>query len=467
MSDAQAEATGPAPPAGPSNVPADVAAKSSPRWLQALGLHRRKLRAWALYDWANSAFATVIGAAVFPVFYANVAAADLSANEATVRYAFTGSAAMGLVALLLPVLGAVADYLGAKKRLLGSFLALGALGTATMFFIGRGDWVFASVLFVLGNVGLAGANVFYNSLLPHIAREGEMDRVSSAGYALGYLGGGLLLTINLIWIVFPETIGIADAETATRLSFVSVAVWWAGFSIPLFRRVPEPPRRLEQDEVAGMNPVRVGVKRLVKTFREIRGYRHAFLFLLAFLAYNDGIGTINGMAAAYGTEIGLGGPQLIGAILAVQFVAMPCTFLTGILAGRLGTKRTLYLVLSVYVVISGLAYFVTTTLHFYVLAILAGTVIGGSQALSRSLYASLIPRHKSAEFFAFLTIGSKFAGILGPAIFGWVSLLAGSSRLSVLAIMAFFVIGIVLLTRVDVPRGQGAARRADRAFHTA
>ena len=467
MSAARAEATDPAEPAAPSDDPASVTAASGPRWLQALGLHRRELRGWALYDWANSAFATVIGAAVFPIFYANVAAADLPANEATARYAFTASIALALMALLMPVLGAVADYLGVKKRLLGMFLALGALATATMFFIGRGDWVFASALFVLGNVGLSGANVFYNSLLPHIAREGEVDRVSSAGYALGYLGGGLLLAINLAWILFPETIGLADAEVATRLSFVSVAVWWAGFSIPLFRCVPEPPRRLERDEVAGLNPVRVGVTRLVKTFRKIRGYRHAFLFLLAFLAYNDGIGTINGMAAAYGTEIGLARFHLIGAILAAQFVGMPCTFLTGVLAGRLGAKRTLYLALSAYVVISGLAYFMTTALHFYALAILVGAVVGGSQALSRSLYASLIPRHKSAEFFAFLTVGSKFAGILGPAIFGWVSLLAGSSRLSILAIMAFFVIGMALLTRVDVPVGQRAARRADQAFHSA
>ena len=283
MSSAQAEATGPAEAAAPSDGPASATAASGPRWLQALGLHRRELRAWALYDWANSAFATVIGAAVFPIFYANVAAADLPANEATARYAFTASVALALVALLMPVLGAVADYLGAKKRLLGTFLALGALATATMFFIGRGEWLFASVVFVLGNIGFAGANVFYNSLLPHIAREGEVDRVSSAGYALGYLGGGLLLTINLTWILFPDAFGLADAEMATRLSFVSVAVWWLGFSLPLFRRVPEPPRRLEAGEVPGLNPVRVGVTRLVETFREIPGYRHAFLFLLAFL----------------------------------------------------------------------------------------------------------------------------------------------------------------------------------------
>ena len=462
MSAAQAEA------AAPGDGPAGVTAASGRRWLQALGLHRRELRAWALYDWANSAFATVIGAAVFPIFYANVAAADLPANEATARYAFTASSALALIALLMPVLGAVADYLGAKKRLLGRFLALGAVATATMFFIGQGDWLFASLLFVLGNIGLSGANVFYNSLLPHIAREDEMDRVSSAGYALGYLGGGLLLAINSDVASYLPTHPVGPTRRwPPACALLASPSGGLGFSLPLFRSVPEPPRRLEKGEVTGLNPVRVGVKRLAETFHEIRGYRHAFLFLLAFLAYNDGIGTINGMAAAYGTEIGLAGSHLIGAILVVQFVGMPCTFLAGILAGRLGTKRTLYLALAVYVVISVLAYFMSTALHFYALAILVGAVIGGSQALSRSLYASLIPRHKSAEFFSFLTVGSKFAGILGPAIFGWVSLLAGSSRLSILAIAAFFIVGMALLTRVDVPAGQRYAQQADRAFHAA
>ena len=456
----------PAAAAAPSDGPAGTTEASGPRWLQALGLHRRELRAWALYDWANSAFATTILAAAFPIFYANVAAADLPGNEATARYAFTTSVALALVALLTPVLGAVADYLGAKKRLLGTFLALGALGTATMFFIGRGDWLFASVVFAFGNVGFSGSIIFYNSLLPHIARESEMDRVSTAGYALGYLGGGLLLAINLAWILFPGTFGLADAEVATRLSFVSVAVWWLGFSLPLFRRVPEPPRRLERDEDAGLNPVRVGVTRLAETFREIRGYRQAFLFLLAFLAYNDGIGTIIKMATVYGTEIGLGQTHLISAVLLVQFVGIPCAFLFGLLAGRVGAKRALYLGLSVYVVVSVLGYFMSTPLHFYALAILVGTVQGGSQGLSRSLYASLIPRHKSAEFFAFFAVGDKFAGILGPAIFGWVALAAGSSRLSILAVIGFFVVGMALLTRVDVPSGQRAARQAERAFHS-
>ena len=212
--------------------------------------------------------------------------------------------------------------------------------------------------------------------------------------------------------------------------------------------------------------MRVAVTRLVETFHEIRGYRHAFLFLLAFLAYNDGISTIIRMATVYGTEIGLGRTHLIGAILLVQFVGIPCTLIFGLLAGRMGTKRALYLGLSVYILVSVLGFFMSEALHFYALAILVGMVQGGSQGLSRSLYASLIPRHKSAEFFSFFAVGDKFAGILGPAIFGWVSVLAGSSRLSILAVIAFFIVGMALLTRVDIPGGQRAARQAERAFHS-
>lgn len=435
---------------------------SSARWLAALGLQRREVRAWALYDWANSAFATTIIAAVFPIFYANVAADHLPGNVATARFAFTSTIALALVALLTPVLGAVADYMGAKKRLLGAFLALGVLATGTMYFISQGSWLFASLVFVLGNVGFSGANMFYNSLLPHIAPEREMDRASTAGYALGYLGGGLLLAINLAWILSPSTFGLSNAGFATRLSFVSVAIWWLGFSIPLFRRVPEPPQQLLPAEVAGSNPVRMAMMRLHKTFREFRDYRQAFLFLLAFLAYNDGIGTIIKMATVYGNEIGLEQTHLIGAILLVQFVAIPFAFLFGFLAGHLGAKRSIYLALSVYILVSILGYFMTTALHFYTLAILVGTVQGGSQALSRSLYASLIPRHKSSEFFSFFTVGDKFAGILGPAIFGWVSLLAGSSRLSIIAVIGFFIVGMLLLTQVDVPKGQRRARQAER-----
>jgi UMF1 family MFS transporter len=420
------------------------------RWLRALGLNRPELRAWALYDWANSAFATTIMAAVLPVFYADVAAATLPEHLRTAYWGYTTGVALLIVAFLSPILGATADYLGAKKRFLALFAALGIGATALLALAGSGMWLYVSLVFIAANVGFAAANVFYDSFLPHIARLAEIERVSAAGFALGYMGGGLLLALNLAWILMPERFGIDDALAATRLSFLSVALWWALFSIPLFRAVPEPPRRAEPAETPGENPIYAGFQRLLKTFHELRRYRQAFLFLLAFWLYSDGIGTIIKMATIYGREIGIGQAHLIGALLLVQFVGIPCTFVFGALADRLGAKGGLYLALSVYTTITVLGFFMTEAWHFWLLAIAVGTVQGGAQALSRALYARLIPREKSSEFFGFYSVSAKFAGIFGPLLFGLISQLTGSSRLSILALIAFFLSGIALLSQVRI-----------------
>ena len=270
------------------------------------------------------------------------------------------------------MLGAVADFAGIKKKMLGACVGLGVVATACMFFIQRGDWVLAALLFAVANIGVAASLVFSDSLLPHIARPDELDRVSTAGYALGYLGGGLLLLVNLAWIQRPELFGLSGAALASRLSFLSAAVWWAGFSIPLFRTVPEPVRTLEGDEQAGESPVRASLVRLRETLRELRGHRQAFLMLLAFLIYNDGIGTIIRMATTFGTEIGLEQGDLITAVVLVQFVGVPFAFVFGQLAGRIGAKRAIFLSLAVYTLISVLAYGMTTATGFYVLALLWG-----------------------------------------------------------------------------------------------
>jgi UMF1 family MFS transporter len=435
-------------------------------WLDRLGLHRPELRAWALYDWANSSFLTTIVAAVFPIYFATVAAAGMDPRTAEIRFANATTIAKVIVALLAPLLGAVADYAAVKKRMLAAFLALGVVSTSLMYFIHRGDWQFAAVLFILANVGAAGSFVFYDSLLPHIASTGEMDRVSSAGYAIGYLGGGLLLAVNAAWIQKPEWFGIAGADAAVRLSFASVAVWWLGFSIPLFRRVPEPPRRIEADESERGRVLVTAARRLGETLHELRGYRQAFLMLLAFVVYNDGIGTIQTMAAIYGTGIGIARGDLILALLITQFVGVPFAFLFGALAGRMGTKRAIFLALGMYTLISGLAYFMTTAWHFYVLAVMVATVQGGSQALGRSLFATMIPTHKSAEFFAFFSVFEKFAGIVGPALFALTIQTTGSSRLAILSVVGFFVVGGAILTFVDVEEGQRAARAADAGTRT-
>ncbi len=436
--------------------------------LSKLGLHRPELRAWAMYDWANSAMVLVIITAVFPIYYSSVAGAELSPTVSTFRYTVTTTVGLVIIAVISPLLGAIADYAAVKKRMLGAFLALGVAAVASMFFIERGDWLLASVLFALANIGANGSFVFYDALLPHVARDDEMDRVSTAGYALGYLGSGLLLALNLAWIQKPGWFGLpsgavtpTQATLPARLTFLSVAVWWLLFAIPLFRRVSEPPARLESDESRGSSPIQIALVRLGETFRELRGFKNAFLMLLAFFTYNDGIGTIIRLATIYGTEIGIGQGDLIASILIVQFVGIPFALLFGLLAGTIGAKRCIFLGLAVYAGISILAYFMTTATHFLVLAVLVGMVQGGTQGLSRSLFASMIPRYKSGEFFGFFAVFEKFAGILGPAIFAVTIALTGSSRNAILSVILFFIAGGILLALVDVADGQRAAQAAD------
>jgi MFS transporter, UMF1 family len=429
--------------------------------LSRLGLRTREQRAWAMYDWANSAFQCTIITAVFPIYFASVAASDMPPSTATERFATATTIALAIIAVLSPILGAYADYAGAKKRLLGVFLGIGVVATAAMFFIGEGEWRFAALLFIVANIGVSGSFVFYDSLLPHIATHDEMDRVSSAGYALGYLGGGLLLALNLAWILSPSTFGIADAGVASRLSFLSVAVWWLAFSIPMFLRVREPAAR-PHDLPPGMGPVNASVRQLVATVRELRRYREAFLMLVAFLIYNDGIGTIIRMAGPYGKEIGLPDNALISAFVMVQFVGIPFAFAFGALAGRIGAKASVFVALVVYVVISIVGYFMTSAWQFWLLSFLVAMVQGGSQALSRSLFASMIPKQKSSEFFGFFGVFEKFAGIMGPALFAVTVRLTGSSRNAILSVIAFFVVGAVLLWNVDVEGGQRAARAAEQ-----
>jgi UMF1 family MFS transporter len=431
------------------------------RLLERLALHRPELRAWALYDWANSVFMTTILASIFPIYFRTVAAADLPPAVASARFGLSTSLAVSIVAVLSPILGALADHAGRKKTMLGVFLTLGVTATAAMVLIQRGDWVLAAVLFILGNVGASASIVFYNSLLPHIATPAEVDRVSTAGFALGYVSGGLLLAVNLLMIQRPALFGIPDPATATRLCFLTVAVWWAVFSIPLFRRVPEPPRLAEQPGEAGPGTLVVVLRRLRSTLGEVRRFRDASLVLLAFLLYNDGVNTVIRMAAIYGTEIGISQTSLISAILLVQFIGVPFAFLFGALAGRIGAKRAIFLALGGYVVIVILAYRMTTAADFFVMAILVGVVQGGAQALGRSLFAGMVPRQRSAEMFGFFGVFDKFGGVMGSALFALMITLTGSSRPAALGLVVFFVAGGAVLSLVDVERGQRAARQAE------
>jgi MFS transporter, UMF1 family len=422
-----------------------------------------------MYDWGISAAQTTIMTAVFPIFFVSYAGAGMDGTKASETWGIANTVGAVLIALLAPLLGAVADYRAAKRRFLALFMILGVGATISMFFIGQGQIMLASVLFVLTLAGATGSMTFYESLLPHIASDQEIDRVSTAGYALGYVGGGLLLALNLLWIQQPGLFGLpsgdglspSDASLPARLAFVSVGVWWLLFSIPLFRRVPEPPRTIEADERPGENALRVAFTRLGETLRELRGYKQAFLMMLAFTIYNDGIQTIIKMASVYGTEIGIGQGDLITAILLVQFIGIPCAFAFGALAGRIGAKRSVFIGLTVYTGICIFAYTMTTAREFYILAVLVGLVQGGTQALSRSLFATLIPKHKSGEFFGFFSVFEKFGGILGPLVFAIVINRFQSSQLAILSVIVFFVVGGLLLLGVNVPEGERAARAAE------
>lgn len=422
--------------------------------------YRKIINAWCLYDWANSAFATTIMAALLPCFYDNVAGGDFG------KWGLTNSVSMLLVAISAPVLGAIGDHTGARKHFLAGFASLGILSTAFMVFLGSGDWVFASLLYIGGRVGFAGGNIFYDSLLPHVARPHDIDQVSARGYAMGYLGGGLLLAVNL-FMILPQCLGF---ETGACWSFLTVAFWWVLFSIPLLRRVPEPGAAVRPGESA--NPIRAGFQRLGKTFREIRRYRQLTRFLVALWCYCDGIGTIYMMAAIFATDAlkkaGAGHAEqtvfIVGAILTVQFVGVPFAIAFGRLARGIGAKRSILLGIAIYTCICIGGRFMSQMWHFWVLAIAVATVQGGTQALTRSLYGRMSPKTKVSEFFGFYNVSAKFAGIVGPAVCYLIYKVTGSSQQSILAIAVFFILGALILMTVNVEEGMRVAREEDDAL---
>jgi MFS transporter, UMF1 family len=430
-------------------------------WLDRIGLGRRELRAWAMYDWANSAFWCTVIVAVFPPFFSQYAAKGLDPQEATQRFAWATTIAVTIVALIAPILGTIADQRAMKKRLLGVFLIIGVAATLLMGTIGSGDWRYALMLFIVANIGVAATLVFYDSLLPHIAAPDELDRVSTAGFAIGFIGGGVLLLINLAWILRPDLFGIPGTVAALKLSLVSVGVWWLVFSVPLFRIVREPP--IPANAPAHLD-FKITLQTTWHTFQELRRNRNALWLLIAFLLYNDGIQTIIRMSSIYGAEIGIDQNAQIKAFVMVQFVGVPCSFLFGALADRIGAKTALYIALTVYAGVTVLGYFLMTERQFFALAFLVGLVQGGSQALSRSLFARMIPKEKSSECFGFFAVFEKFAGVAGPAVFAGSIALFHSTRMAVLSVLLFFVLGAIALTQVDVAAGEAnaAARLSTR-----
>jgi UMF1 family MFS transporter len=425
-------------------------------------LKQKAIWAWTMYDWGNSAFATTVMGAILPNYFGTYIATD----QSLALWGYTVAIGSLIAALISPVLGAIADFRGSKKKFMAFFVGLGVVSTALMFFVVTpADWLLACVLYILGTIGFAGSLVFYDGLLPHVADENEIDQVSSRGYAMGYIGGGLLLLINVLMIFFgPKLVPNMPEREATglmmRLSLASVSVWWLVFSIPIFRHVREPERKIEKGE-EHLNVVTVGFKRFFDALKSITHFRDLFLFLLAFFVYANGIGTIITMAVAFGTDLGFGTLILIGTLLLVQFVAAPFAILFGKLPPKLGIKKTITLSLLVYAAISIVGYFMTEEWHFILLGLGVATVQGGSQALSRSLMGQLLPKAKSAEFYGFFSVSEKFNTVIGPIVFSVMTQLTGNSRLGILSLIVFFVAGIYLLSRVNIERGMQVARQED------
>ncbi len=418
--------------------------------------NKQAVWSWAFYDWANSAYSTTVMAGFFPLFFKEYWADPNNPTHSTFYLGMANSIASIVVAALAPLLGSVADQGSAKKKFLILFAFLGVIMTGGLWMVAQGNWQMAVFFYVLATIGFASGNVFYDALLPGLASEERVDVVSSLGFGLGYLGGGLLFLVNVFMYLKPEIFGIPDGATAIKLSFLSVAVWWAVFTIPLILFVPEPKN---YDTVDFKNAVRMGWIQLVQTFKEIRNMKVVGTFLLAYWFYIDGVDTIIRMAVDYGMSLNFPGESLIIALLIVQFVAFPAALIYGWLASKIGTKTGIMVGIIAYSFITLLGYFMTEAWHFYVLAILIGLFMGGIQALSRSLYTRIIPPAKSAEFFGFYNMLGKFAAIIGPALMGTIALATGSARLGILSILLLFILGAFFLNKVDIEEGKRLAAK--------
>jgi len=410
-------------------------------------LRNRPVLAWAMYDWANSAFATTVMAGFFPVFFQKFWSVDVTPTETTSRLGY-GNAIAGLViALLAPILGAIADRGGRRKMFMFTWTLLGVVATGGLYLAAQGEWLLALTLFVFATIGFNGGIVFNDSLLLDVAKPADLDRVSALGYSLGYLGGGLLFLINVIMVSKPALFGLADSAQAVRWSFVTVAAWWLLFTIPIMRVVREPQRGPHLPIGAAIS---VGFRELGDTIAHLRQYRTIVMFLVAYWFYIDGVNTIIKMAVNYGTALGLDTNKLLAALLVTQFVGFPAALLFGWLGDRIGARRGILIGLLVYCGITVYAYFLDSEAEFFALAIAVGLVQGGVQSLSRSLFGRLIPQGKNAEFFGFYNMMGKFATVLGPLLIAIVAALTHNERASIISLVLLFVVGGFLLWRVKL-----------------
>jgi UMF1 family MFS transporter len=407
----------------------------------------KKALSWACYDWANSSFATTVMAGFFPIFFKQYWSTGTDVHVSTFYLGTANSIAGIVVAVLAPILGFISDKGSAKKRFLFFFMIMGVVMTGSLSLVSQGQWPVAVALYMFAVVGFAGGNVFYDSLIVSVAEKEEMDFVSALGYSLGYLGGGLLFAFNVWMTLKPESFGLDNSSQAVRIAFVSVAIWWGVFSIPILLFVDEPGPRINQGSVKA---VLHGFQELRAGFREIRRLRTVFLFLIAYWLYIDGVDTVILMAVDYGMSLGFSSSSLIKALLITQFVGFPAAIAFGKIGEKLGTRTGILIGISVYVGVALWGFFMKHVYEFYFLAITIGLVQGGVQSLSRAFFAKLIPRESSGEFFGFYNMIGKFAAVLGPVLMGWTSLATGSTRYSILSVILLFLSGGIVLCMVRV-----------------
>lgn len=421
---------------------------------------RRVIFGWAMYDWANSAYITTLAVAILPIYFAGVVVPPDGLEIRGTLYAaetlwgFMLSAAAFIVFLAAPILGAIADFCSTKKRFLFSFCYLGVVSAAFLSFSKSGDVWLTMILFIISQIGFVGANVFYDAFLPQIAPEGETDRISSKGFAYGYVGGGLQFALALGLLAGHEKIGLSEAEAA-RLGMLTAALWWGGFALVTVYCLREP-RRIQalpdgfRHVPFGLGYISLGVSRVWKTIRKLRQLRHLVLFLAAFLVYNEGIQTVILMATIYGKqELHLSTTTLMMTLLLVQAVAFVGALLLGRISERIGAKRAVIVTLTGWIGVLIYAYFIHSAIEYFVMGGIVGLVLGGSQAISRSFYSSIIPEGASAEFFGFYSVVNKFSAVWGPFIFAIICHWTGSSRNSILSLIFFFILGILLLSLVN------------------
>ena len=408
----------------------------------------KEVISWAFYDWANSAFATTVIAGFFPIFFKSFWANSLSDTESTALLGLANSLSGFFILIFAPFLGALADITFRKKYMLVFFMLIGVGSTASFFFIYEGYWMIAVIAYILASIGFSGGNIFYDSLIIDVSNDQSRNQVSAFGYAMGYLGGGILFVVNVLMYLQPNIFGLASEIDAVLFSFLSVAIWWSIFTLPLIKFVRE--RKGEITSLSLTSTVMNSFFRVINTFKEIRQYKNLFYFLVAYWLYMDGIDTVVRMALAFGSDIGLASSELIVALIITQFIGFPSTIFFGLLAERFGLKILLYIGIGIYILICFGGLVISTIFGFYLLAGVIGLVQGGVQSVSRAVFSKMVPDGKDSEFFGFYNLVGKSAVIFGPMMMGLVSYLFSDPRAGIISLLILFIPGLLVLRMVEI-----------------